>query len=74
MKVYINCSGHMTKMADMPIYGKNHKKKIFFSETSGPISTKLGMKHLGFWPIIVYMNHDIWLTLTYFTESSFFVT
>ena len=25
-KVYINGSGHMTKMAAMPIYGKNLKK------------------------------------------------
>ena len=25
-KVYINSSGHMTKMAAMPIYGKIHKK------------------------------------------------
>ena len=32
----------MTKMAAMPIYGKNHKKK-FFSGTGGPISMKLGM-------------------------------
>ena len=30
------------KMAAMPIYGKNHKK-IFFSGTGGPISTKLGV-------------------------------
>ena len=22
-KIYTNCSGHMTKMAHMPIYGKN---------------------------------------------------
>ena len=34
--------GHMTKMADTPIYGKN-PSKIFFSGTGGPISTKLGM-------------------------------
>ena len=34
--------GHMTNMAAMPIYGKNHSK-IFFSRTGGPISTKLGM-------------------------------
>ena len=34
--------GHMTKMAPMPIYGKN-PSKIFFSGTGGPISTKLGM-------------------------------
>ena len=34
--------GHMTKMAATPIYGKN-PSKIFFSRTSIPISTKLGM-------------------------------
>ena len=34
--------GHMTKMAAMPIYGKN-PSKIFFSRTGGPIFTKLGM-------------------------------
>ena len=42
--VYIKNPGHMTKMAAMPIYGKN-PSKIFFSGTTGPISTKLGMKH-----------------------------
>ena len=42
--VYINNPGHMTKMAAMPIYGKN-PSKIFLSGTTGPISTKLGMKH-----------------------------
>ena len=42
--VYINNPGHMTKMAAMPVYGKN-PSKIFFSGTTGPISTKLGMKH-----------------------------
>ena len=35
--------GHMTKMAAMPIYGKN-PSKIFFSRTGGLISTKLGTK------------------------------
>ena len=34
--------GHMTKMAAMPIYGKN-PSKIFFSRTCRPIFTKLGM-------------------------------
>ena len=34
--------GHMTKMATMPIYGKN-PSKIFFSRTGGLIFTKLGM-------------------------------
>ena len=41
-KVYINGPGHMTKMAAMPIFGKN-PSKIFFSRTGGPIFTKLGM-------------------------------
>ena len=41
-KVYINGPGHMTKMAAMAINSKN-LLKIFFSRTSGPISTKLGM-------------------------------
>ena len=39
--MFINNPGHMTKMAAMPIYGKNPSK--FFSGTTGPISTKLGM-------------------------------
>ena len=37
--MYINNSGHMTKMAAMPIYGKN-PSKIFFSGTSGPIGNE----------------------------------
>ena len=43
-KIFSNDPGHMTKMAAMPIYGKNHKK-IFFSETKGPMTLKLGMQH-----------------------------
>ena len=42
INVYIRNPGHMTKMAAMPIYGKN-PSKIFFSECSGQISKKLGM-------------------------------
>ena len=41
-KVYINGPGHMTKMAATPTYGKN-PSKIFFSRSSWPIFTKLGM-------------------------------
>ena len=33
--------GHMTKIADMPIYGKK-TYEIFFSGTPGLISMKLG--------------------------------
>ena len=42
MKIYWHDAGHMTKMAAMPIYGKN-PSKIFFLGTGGPISMKLGM-------------------------------
>ena len=38
----MTCRGTMTKMAAMPIYGKN-PLNIFFSGTDRPISTKLGM-------------------------------
>ena len=68
-KVCINGPGHMTKMAAMSIYGKN-PSKIFFSRTGWPISTKLGMKHRGLLPIIVYINDDSGVTLTYFTARS----
>ena len=63
IKNYRHDAGHMTKMAAMPIYGKN-PSKIFFSGTSGPISLKFGMWHRGLQPIIVYTNDNPGLTLT----------
>ena len=42
MKIHKQDAGHMTKMAAMPIYGKN-ASKIFFPQTSRPISLKLYM-------------------------------
>ena len=62
-------------MDAMPIYGK-HPFKIFFSGTSGPILTKLGMKLWGVRPIIVCSHYKAGLTfkLTYFTVMSNFVT
>ena len=60
----------MTKMAAMPIYGKN-PLKIFFSGTGRPISKKLGLLHPGLQPIIVFFsNDDPRVTLTYFTAKS----
>ena len=56
----------MTKMAAMPIYGKN-LKKIFFSGTKRLMTLKLGMQH---WVLEYYQicsNDDPGLTLTYFT-------
>ena len=41
-KIYTNCTGHMTKMATMPIYGKSHLN-IFFSGTKMPMALGLGM-------------------------------
>ena len=55
-----NGQGHMIKTAAMPIYNS------IISGTNGLISTKLGMKHWGLWPIIVCSNDDLGLTVTYF--------
>ena len=44
--MYINNLSHMTKMATMPIYGKN-PSNIFFSETNRLILMKLGVKIHG---------------------------
>ena len=49
MKVCSNGPGHMTKMAAMPIYGKN-PLKIFFSRTRRLMTLGLGMKHQGCGP------------------------
>ena len=55
----------MIKMAAMLNMVKTFK--IFFSGTGGSISMKLGMYHRGLWSIIVCINCDLGLTLTYFT-------
>ena len=51
-KVCSNSPDHMTKMAAMPIYGKNLKKKNF-SGTKRPMTLKLGMQHwvLKYYPV-----------------------
>ena len=61
--MYINYLGHMSKIAAMPIYGKS-PSKIFFSETSGLISMKLGVKHQWLKYYNVYINHDPVMTFT----------
>ena len=66
--MYINSSVHMPKTVAMPIYGKN-LSKISFSENAGPISTKLGMKHLLLKYYNVYINHVPPMTLAYFMAS-----
>ena len=69
MKVCSNGPGHMTKMAAMPIYGKN-LLKIFFSRTRRPMTLGLGMKHQGCGAYQVCSNDDPGLTLTYLTSRS----
>ena len=70
--MYINNPGHVTKMADMPIYGKG-PLKIFSSGTGGLISKKLSMKHLWLINYNAYINHDPVVTLTYLTTRSTYV-
>ena len=40
-KIYTKYFGHMTKIAAMPIYGKN-PFKIFYSRTRKPVTLGLG--------------------------------
>ena len=68
-KIYANCYGHMTKMADMSIYGKN-PLKIFFSRTKRLITLGLGMILRGCGAYQVCSNDDPELTVTYLTSRS----
>ena len=69
MKICSNNPGHLTKMATMPIYGKNFKN-IFFSGTKRLMTLKLGMQHRVLQYYQVCSNDDPGLTLTYFTARS----
>ena len=69
MKSHQHNTGHMTKMADMPIYGKN-TLKILFPGTIGAILMKLCMKYQRPKIFIISANYDTGLTLTYFTARS----
>ena len=73
MKNHQHLAGHMTKMAAMPINGKN-TLRTFFPGTTGQILMKLCMKHQRHKPFIICANYDPWLTLTYFTARSNFAT
>ena len=61
----------MTKMAAMPIYGKNPSK--IFSETNRLISRRLGVKHRWLKYSNIYINHDPVMTLTKFMARSTWV-
>ena len=75
MKVYINGPGHMTKMAAMPVYGKNHKKIFllwnwwtYFNQTWYMYVALGTVAHHS-----VYKSYNLGLTLTYFTARSILV-
>ena len=59
-KVYINRSGHMTKMAAMPIYGKNLKHLLLQNQKAYDLVTW----HVASGPKLykVYINDDPRLT------------
>ena len=68
-KVCSNGPGHMTKMAAMPIYGKN-LKKIFFSGIKRPMTLNLDMHHRVLEYYQICSKNDPGLTLSYFTARS----
>ena len=72
MKICLHDTGHMTKLAAMPIYGISPLE--IFCGKSGAISRKFGKWHQGLLPSIVCSNDDPELTLTYFTARLNFVT
>ena len=67
-KVCINGPGHMTKMAAMPIYGKNFKK----SSSPEPVADlhETWYVALGTPAILVCSTYDPGVTLTVFTARS----
>ena len=68
--IHKNDAGHITKTAVMPIYDSHFGNLI--SWISGPIWTKLGLKH-GRPRLIILCSNDIpGLTLTYLTTRSNF--
>ena len=69
MKIHHHNAGHMTKMAAMPMYGKN-TLKIFFPGTTGLILGKRCMKHLRPKSFIFCSNYDPGFTLTYIMAMS----
>ena len=69
-KVYINGTGHITKMATMLIYGKKNPLKILSYRTSSPMIIKLCMEQYVLKLYKVYINDVPELTLTHFKTMS----
>ena len=70
-EVYIISPDHITKMASMPIYGKNPLKIFFFGLISQMTLNLAHSKRDE--PFKVYINDDPRLTLTYFSRSTLFI-
>ena len=68
-KVCSNGPGHMTKMAAMPIYGKN-LKNLLLHRSKRPMTLKLGMLRQVLEYYQICSNDDPGLTLTYFMVRS----
>ena len=68
MKIHQHNAGHMSKIAAMPIYGKNIFK-IFFPGTTWLILVKLFMKHQRPKPFIFCSNYDSGLNLTFLWQG-----
>ena len=56
-KIYTNCTGHMTKMVTMPIYGRNPLNTIF-SETKRPMALVCSIGDVGPTRFAQMMNLD----------------
>ena len=66
-RIDTNCYGHMTKMATMPIHGKNYLNILW---NQRPLALGLGMQHCECGPYQVCTNDESRLTLTYFMARS----
>ena len=69
MKIYSNGPDPMTKIAVMPIYGKNLKKNLLLQNQKTD-DLELGMQHRVLEYYQVHSYDDTGLTLTYFTARS----
>ena len=77
-KIYTNCTGHMTKMATMPIYGKN-PLNILFSGTKRPMALVCSIGHVGptmfaqmmnlGWPWPTLWQGQIWFLMHLYGEN-----
>ena len=67
-KVYINGSGHMTKMAFIPKYGKIFQNLFLQNRKSCELETWHAIS--GTEALQIYVTGDSRLTLTYFTARS----